>query len=121
MDRAVRSVPVDVPPHVLWVEPEDGASGVLCDSLVLVRFSQPIDPESLVGLRWLDPGGDVPARLEMSQDRRVVIAYAERRLSPCAIHVLRVDGLRDGRGRPVAPFESRFVSGPLAHGDIAEV
>jgi hypothetical protein len=112
---------LDLPPHVMWVEPEDGAQGVLCDSVVLVRFSQPIDPESLGSLRWLGPDGDVPARLETSQDRRVLIAHAERRLAPCAPHVLRIDGLRDFRGRSMPPFESRFVSGPVAFGDIAEV
>jgi hypothetical protein len=112
---------VDVPPHVMWVEPEDGAEGVLCDSVVLVRFSQPIDPDSVASVRWLGPEGDVPARLETSHDRRVLIAHAERRLSPCAPHVVRIDGLRDSRGRSVPAYESRFVSGPVAFDDIAEV
>jgi hypothetical protein len=116
----VKPTLADVPPHVMWVEPEDGAEGVLCDSVVLVRFSQPIDPESLASLRWLGPEGEVPARLETSQDRRVLIAHAERRLSPCAPHTLRIDGLRDSKGRSVPLFESRFVSGPVAFGDIAE-
>jgi hypothetical protein len=115
----MRSLPADVPPQVMWVEPEDGAEGVLCDSVVLVRFSQPIDPESLGGLRWLDPTGDVPTRLETSRDRRVLIAHAERRLVPCTPHVLRIDGLRDGKGRSVPAVESRFVSGALGHADIA--
>jgi hypothetical protein len=34
--------------------------------------------------------------------------------------VLRIDGLRDGRGRSVPPLESRFVSGPIAFGDIGD-
>jgi hypothetical protein len=117
----VRPSAPDVPPFVMWVEPEDGAQGVLCDSVVLVRFSQPIDPESLACLRWLDPEGDVPVHFETSQDRRVLIAHAERRLCPCTPHVLRIDGLRDVRGRSVPVFESRFVSGPVAFGDIAEI
>src|SRR4029453_13783688 len=55
--RAVKPTLADVPPHVMWVEPEDGAEGVLCDSVVLVRFSPPIDPESLASLRWRCPAG----------------------------------------------------------------
>jgi Big-like domain-containing protein len=117
----VKPGPVDIPPHVMWVEPEDGAEGVLCDSVVLVRFSQPIDPESLGSLRWLDADGEVPARYETSPDRRVLIAHPERPLVPCTPHVVRIDGLRDGRGRPVPSFESRFVSGPVTFGDIAGV
>jgi hypothetical protein len=111
---------LDVPPYVMWVEPEDGAEGVLCDSVVLVRFSQPIDPLSLDSLQWLDADGEVPARFETSQDRRVVIAHPERRLVPLTPHVLRIGGLRDGRGRSVPALESRFVSGPIAFGDIAD-
>jgi hypothetical protein len=112
---------LDLPPHVMWVEPEDGAQGVLCDSVVLVRFSQPIDPESLGGIRWLDPDGDVPIRFETSRDGRVLIAHARRRLVPCTPHVLRIDGLLDGKGRSVPAVESRFVSGALGHADIVEV
>jgi hypothetical protein len=121
MVRAVRSLPADTPPRVLWVEPEDGAQGVLCDSVVLVRFSQPIDPKSLGQLQWLDPDGDVPARFETSRDRRVLIAHAERALYPFTPHLLRIDGVRDERGRLLPGVETRFVSGPIAHADIAEV
>ena len=121
MVRAVRPQPADTPPRVMWVEPEDGAQGVLCDSVVLVRFSQPIDPESLGEVRWLDPDGDVPARYETSRDRRVLIARAERLLDPFTPYLLRFDGLRDGKGRPLPGVESRFVSGPIAHVDIPDV
>ena len=107
---------------VARVEPEDGASGVFRDAVVLARLSHPLDPASLSGetFQVCGPAGSVPSRLELSSDHRVLIWRAEALLEAGVEHQVVADGLRDHRGRPVAPHRSRFVAGTLAFQDVAE-
>lgn len=107
---------------VARVEPEDGAAGVFRDAVVLARISHPVDPRSLTGetFRVSDPSGAVPSRLELSPDQTVLIWRPERLLHPGVEHEVSAAGLRDHRGRPVAPHRSRFVPGALASRDLVE-
>ena len=104
------------------VEPEDGAAGVFRDALVLARLSHPVDPRSLSGLTFQvsDPTGVVPSRLEVSSDGYVVIWRPSRLLDPWVEHEVVATGLRDQRGRPVAPHRSRFVPGTIAFLDLLD-
>lgn len=121
MGGAVRASPPDATGYVVWVEPEDGAEGVFCDPVVLVRLSHPVDPESLFHFRVCDRAEPVPGRLEISPDRRVLIWRPERRLRPGAEHVIGLTGLRDRRGQPLPGLRSRFICGTLAHADLADL
>ncbi len=105
--------------HVVWVEPEDGAQGVFRDPVVLVRVSQPLDPDSLGQLHVCDEAGALPSRLEASADLRVLIWRPERLLRAGAEHVIVLEGLRDRRGQPLAGLRSRFTCGTLIHADLA--
>jgi hypothetical protein len=107
---------------VAHVEPEDGTAGVFRDAVVLARLSHPIDPRSLCGQTFqvCDPAGSVPSHLELSPDGCVLICRPDRLLHPCVEHEVRADGLRDHKGRPVAPHRSRFVPGTLAFRDLLE-
>lgn len=107
---------------VTWVEPENGAAGVFRDALVLARLSAPLDPESLSAetFRVCDPAGRVPSSVELSRDQKVVIWRAERLLDPGVEHRVEADGLRDNRGRLVAPHRSCFFPGPLAFRDLVD-
>ena len=105
--------------YVVWVEPEDGAQGVFRDPVVLVRISQPVDPDSLGHLQVCDEEGRVPSHLEASADRRVLIWRPQRLLRAGAEHVIVLEGLRDRRGEVLPSFRSRFVCGGLAQAEIA--
>jgi hypothetical protein len=107
---------------VAHVEPGDGAAGVFRDAVVLARLSHPVDPGSLSDATFQVscPTGLVPSRLELSPDRCVLIWRPERLLDPGLEHEVVAQGLRDQRGRPVAPHRSRFVPGPLAFRDLME-
>ena len=107
---------------VAHVEPGDGEAGVFRDALVLARLSHPVDPRSLsdATFRVSCPTGLVPSRLELSADRCVLIWRPERLLEPGLEHEVVAHGLRDQRGRPVAPHRSRFIAGTLAFRDLIE-
>ncbi len=121
MGGTVRPSRPDATPYVVWVEPEDGAEGVFCDPVVLVRLSHAFDPSILARLRVCDPAGEVPARVEISPDRRVLIWRPERRLCPATEHVVVLEGLRDQQGRGLPELRSRFVSGTLVRSDLVAV
>lgn len=110
----------DVAPAVARVDPRDGATQVLRDAPVILRISQPLDPESL-SLETVsveDDGGTVPGRLRLSPDFLVVIWGGDRPLRPGILHFVVARGLRDRRGRPVNPHWSRFVPCDLAREDL---
>ncbi len=107
--------------YVVWVEPEDGASGVFRDPVVLVRVSEPVDPDSLCHLRVCDEAGCVPSRQEASPDLRVLIWRPERLLRAGGKHAIVLEGLRDRRGRLLPGFRSGFTCGALTHADVLSV
>lgn len=105
---------------VVRVDPADGAAGVFRDAAVVVRLSSPAQPRSVTAdaLKVVDATGRVPGTLRLSPDRRVVIWRAERLLAPDSVHFVVVSGLRDARGREVAPHLSRFLACRLVSGDL---
>jgi hypothetical protein len=107
-------------PAVARVDPSDGATQVLRDAPVILRMSQPLDPESLSpeSVSVQDDNGTVPGWLRLSPDFQVVIWGAERHLRPGILHFIVARGLRDQRGRPVDPHWSRFVPCDLARSDL---
>ena len=110
------------PFHVERVEPPDGATGVLRDDPVLVRFSAPVDADRLdeatVEVREAD--GAVPSRVEMLDGGRVLVWWPGRRLRPGQEHRLVASGLRDRRGREAPAFASRFTPGTLSGEELTE-
>jgi hypothetical protein len=119
VDRALKAGPA----FVIRVDPRDGATGVFRDAPVVACLSHAADASS-VGpetFRVEERGGAaVPGRLALSPDRAVVFWTAGRLLTPGIEHVVTADGLRDARGRTVAPYSSRFVPCDLVLGDLAE-
>ncbi len=108
---------------VVRVEPEDGATGVMRDSPVLLRLSRRVDPGSVSAeaFQVRDGGGPVPATLELSPDGFVLIWRAERPLAPDVEYVVLACGLRDQAGREVAAHRSRFAPCGLSGADLLTV
>ena len=109
----------DSPPHVVEVEPEDGASGVLRDTPLVLRLSRPVDPTTVTtsSVRVHSTSGAVPARLVVSPDRTMLVWVAQRLLAPRTEHMVRVEGVHDLWGTPVEPYQCRFVPGELSTQD----
>ena len=115
-----RDVPEGVTPHVLHLDPPDGARGVFRDTPIVASFSRAADPRSVSGDTFVvrDEDGPVPGGVWTSLDGRVAVWTPARLLVPGARHCVRLAGLRDGRGRDLAAYESAFVPGDLALGDL---
>ena len=97
--------------YVINVDPRDGASGVFRDAPVVVTVSHPLAPASVTAETvFVEAGGEpVPGHLYLTPDAAVVIWVAACSLRPEVEHRVRAEGLRDWRGLPVEPHESRFV------------
>ena len=108
------------PAWVTKVDPGDGATGVFRDTPVLARLSHPADAASVTGSFRVEErgGGEVPGAVLLSPDGRLLIWTAARLLAPGVEHLVTADGLKDHRGRQVAPHRSRFVPCALARDDV---
>jgi len=111
--------PPEGPAWVMRVDPGDGATGVFRDAPVLACLSHPADAATVHGFRVEETGGAaVPGEVLLSPDRRLLIWTASRLLAPGVEHLVTASGLRDHRGREVAPHRSRFVPCALARSDV---
>ena len=108
------------PGWVRRVEPADGERLVLCDTPVVLLVSHALDPRSvnLDSVRVLDPLGDLPGRVRLSSDGRLLIWESTELLVPGALHTVRVSGLRDVSGVTVQDHESRFTTCGLRRLDL---
>lgn len=107
--------------RVLHVDPPDGARGVFRDAPVVASFSRPTDPHTVSPATFLvlDEQGDVPGGVWTSLDGRVAVWTPARLLTAGTLHCVRLAGLRDRHGRELSVYESMFVPGDLALGDLA--
>ena len=111
------------PVRVLRVEPRDGATGVFRDTPIVASLSHPLQPSSVTAEAFAveDEEGAVPGHPALSADGRCVVWRAERLLVPGAAHRVTVAGLRDVRGRTMAPHRSGFVPCDLTFRDLYDM
>jgi hypothetical protein len=120
-----------VPPHVSWVFPGADSQGVSPDVVCEVRFSEPVDPSSVVSpafaLYHADVGAQLVPGVITAEGDSVHFSYRpSAALLDSARYLLRVDaGVLDLAGNPLDqdtttmgsdPFESEFRTGvrPIA-------
>jgi hypothetical protein len=103
--------PGERPARVLRIDPADGTSGVFTDDPVVATLSHPVDVSSAgpEAFRVSDDVGDVPGELRASPDARVLVWTSRRPFRGAVEHAVAIAGLRDLRGREMAPHASRFV------------
>jgi hypothetical protein len=96
---------------VVTTDPEDGASGIFRDAVVVIRLSCAVDPSSVSSttVRVEDAQGEVPAWMLLSPDREVLIWSGQRLLAPDVEHRIVAEGLRGLRGEAIDAHESHFV------------
>jgi hypothetical protein len=112
--------PGDRPARVTRIDPADGATGVFLDDPVVATLSHPADLASATAqtFRVSDDAGDVPGHLRSSPDARVLVWTPQRPLRPGVQHTVTIAGLRDLRGRAMAPHASRFAPCRFSASDV---
>lgn len=107
-------------PSILFVDPGDGATGILRDAPVALRLSAPLDPASVGpdSLRVHDDAGRVPGEARLLADGRLLVWRAARPLRALALHFVVAQGLRDRCGRDLAPHWSHFVPCDIGREDL---
>ena len=110
----------DDPLRVLHLDPTDGATGVFRDALVVASLSHALEAASVTVEAFAveDQEGTVPGRAALTPDGRCLVWRAERLMVPGMAHRVTVAGLRDVRGRTLAPHRSRFVPCDLTYRDV---
>jgi Bacterial Ig-like domain len=112
----------DVPFEVVHVEPPDGAQGVLRDDPIVVQLSGPVDaerlPEAVVEVLAAEEG--VRLRIEPMDGGRALVVRPLHPLRPVCRARLRVEGLKDARGREAPPLETAFTTGALVGRELCE-
>jgi len=103
------------PPHVVSVDPVDGATGVALAPVVRLVFSEPIDPATVDATSvTLAPefGADVPASVTLSADGISAELTPLAPLATATLHRVGVStAIRDLAGNALAaPFASRFTT-----------
>ncbi|MGH9410198.1 MAG: kelch repeat-containing protein [Vicinamibacterales bacterium] len=109
---------VDGPPvesnalYVTYVSPANGTSNVPGDSMIAIRFSQPVDARSVsddtVGLSG--PGGAVTTMLVPAEGGRLVFVRPSDTLQPSSTYRLNLTRLVSVRGESVAPTAFSFTT-----------
>jgi hypothetical protein len=88
----------EIPPQVQAVDPSDGATGVAIDALVIITFSEAINPASLDYTVAPDPGGWSVAW----NGDATVATLCHASFDYWADHTVTVTGAEDVAGNPLA-------------------
>ena len=104
---------------VVRIDPCDGATGVFRDDPVVAVLSHPADAASVTSgtFRVADDAGEVVGVVRVSPDARVLLWTPQAPLRPEVEHLVTIAGLRDLRGREMAPHRSRFRACRFTAGD----
>ena len=113
--------PGDGPAGVVRVDPPDGAVGVLADTPVVARLSHAVDRDSVTPETFMVQvhGAQTPGTLRCSPDGHLLVWSPTTTLDPGVPHDVRIRGLKDLRGREVAPHASSFTPCDLISPDLS--
>jgi hypothetical protein len=101
-------------PVVAGVSPPEGAVGVGINAVLRVRFNEPYNPLTVSERSVVlsdDQGVVGPCGITLGEGNTLVTIEPHDPLRPITLHTLRVDGVRDVAGNPVAVSMSTFTTG----------
>ncbi len=108
--------PDTIPPTVFMVTPFDGATNVVVNQRVVVRFTEPLKPESIVDsvvtVTETAGGAEVAGTVTLSNDKLSLTFNPQAILSTFTSYTVDVQNVRDAAGNPMgAAFQSAFTTG----------
>ncbi|MDH5763134.1 MAG: Ig-like domain-containing protein [Nitrospinota bacterium] len=104
-----------VPPAVFEIDPLDGATDVAVTNMITARFTEPLQPESVVAgviqLMETDTQAEVPGSVGLSGDQLTVTFNPIADLQDITGYTVKVQGVRDVAGNlMVGVFQSSFTT-----------
>jgi hypothetical protein len=95
--------------------------GVMADTPVVARLSHAVPPDSVTAETFdvQAQGTPVAGTLRCSPDGHLLIWCPASALDPGVTHDVRIHGLRDTRGRELAPHRSSFTPCDLISPDLS--
>jgi hypothetical protein len=108
--------PDTISPTVFMVTPFNGATDVVVNHRVVVRFAEPLQPESIVGgvVRMTETvgGAEVAGAIILSNDKLSVTFNPQALLTTFTSYTVDVQNVRDVAGNLMgSPFQSAFTTG----------
>lgn len=103
-----------VAPKILSVSPPDGFQGVPLNSIIKVRFDEPVNPVTVRAstVRVLRNGQPLPmAETRLSNGSDLLTLVPLSYLAAGAAYTVEVNGVSDAAGNPVSPKSWSFVAG----------
>jgi hypothetical protein len=88
----------NVPPTVVSLSPQTGTVQVSLDSVLRVTFSEPVNVNTLQGVRLLQGGFPVETRLNLTQGNTVAILTPVNYLQPNLTYAIEISGVEDSAG-----------------------
>ncbi|MFN7962562.1 MAG: Ig-like domain-containing protein [Thermoanaerobaculia bacterium] len=105
------------PPAVAQITPADGATNVATNSVIVVRFTEPLQASSVVAgvVAVTRAGANVPGSVALSGDRlSITFTPTGGNFEGTSLHNVQVANVRDAAGNLLpAPFLSSFTTGVL--------
>ena len=101
-------------PTILMATPTNGSSDVSQNSVVVLTFSESLNPSTINATNFgiLVNGSPIAAVISKSADNRVVTLNPSGLAASSVITVLVTSGVTDLYGNPLPNFESQFTTGP---------
>ena len=102
-----------VPPAVSQIDPLDGATAFPVNGVIVVRFTEPLSPSSVVdgAINLTQGGNEISGSVSLSGDTLSVSFDPDADLLGLTLHDVEVSGLRDAAGNLMAaPFISSFTT-----------
>ena len=101
-------------PTVSEVAPEDNSTEFPTNGVIITRFTEPLlaDSITLENVQLLEGTTEIPGNVTLSNDRLSVTFAPTDLLTATTEHQLRISGVRDLAGNPIAmEFTSTFTTG----------
>ncbi|MGH8488733.1 MAG: Ig-like domain-containing protein [Gammaproteobacteria bacterium] len=102
-----------VPPTVAQITPADGATGFPVNGVIVVRFTEPLQPASVVAgtVSLFQGDSEIPGSVALSNDGLSITFDPAQDLAGLTLHTVFVEQVRDVAGnRMDGLFESSFTS-----------
>ena len=103
------------PPRLMGSQPEDGSLDVETDTVIGIRFSEPLQMPSVNAstVTLSSPAGQETATVAPADDGMLAFLVPQNHLQPGVTYTVSLSGLADSANRPLPPTQFQFTTAGL--------